>query len=734
MAYKIITTGNYILRNPIIEKEIINHEAIDSLKSMAYNTYNRFEVIYVYTTDIQLINRLRPYIELSKGGESIGEKEIPKEIRVLEGYKHIEYDLNGVYVKRYNDFRFVHQCLVTEENGVEYLEAVPTPDMGIGYIDQKQDPISFIDNMEPIKYSKIHFLCKYDYYNKVYSEGCDPNVVGERIKAQFFIKYDPERFPIVYFKHKTMEEIAADSIQTSKKKIINKDYIGVIKERNGVLCYCEVVIPQEDVLITEIDAMKKNDNRTLMDVQQRFVRSYPPECVKADGYSIGAPDGYYNYLYPSSYNSAYVNGAGYPKLLTYDEYKKALIEKESYLRNKYFMSEETQNSLALLRKYSESNYQKKIAELEKIIVEEVKEYKNNLRTGFNYKPFIYAHNYKLKLWELLQEDDVRMYSTDQIGWKEFEYKVNDDITIYMKTNFGYGSASYFFCNLKYKGINILPYSAVVEYYHVQWTDLVRFTRQYEEDRDSWRKVFDFVVETANLAKIAPEQFIKKWILNELDEMLRGLKTIVACPKKVVEDYIKEQKNTIEIGYYKLVRNCSTRDIQEYEIFPNEKIMAIKAEKITGCLLLLDNLRRLEDLSPIVNDYIKDIKGMNRNILPEIKTSIIHLENNISRLEKNLNQVLMELNNIKIIIAKHNKMIKTLEETMNSGRNDGKKYSIDEVMKTYLKKNPDYQKDLNQKVDIEERKEIIDDHIRLRNKFLNIMKKCKERVSECLKVA
>ena len=47
-----------------------------------------------------------------------------------------------------------------------------------------------------------------------------------------------------------------------------------------------------------------------------------------------------------------------------------------------------------------------------------------------------------------------MYSTDQIGWKDFEYKVNEDITAYIKTNFGYGVASYFFCNLKYKDIKI----------------------------------------------------------------------------------------------------------------------------------------------------------------------------------------------------------------------------------------------------------------------------------------
>lgn len=255
--------SNYILSDPHIKKVSGNGKEQEWLMSMARNANYFMERVFVELTDSDLIERLRPYIEKSKGGIAEEKVDLPKELSILAGYECVEYDLNGVYVKRYNDFCFVHQCLIAEENGIEYLEAVPTPETGIWHTDQKQDPISFLDNMEPITYSKIHFLCKYDYHNDTYAEGWAPNVVGERIKAQFFIKYDPKRFPVIYVKHNTTEEIATDSIPTSKEKIINKDYIGVIREKNGVLCYCEVAIPQEDVLITEIDAMKRNDNRTL---------------------------------------------------------------------------------------------------------------------------------------------------------------------------------------------------------------------------------------------------------------------------------------------------------------------------------------------------------------------------------------------------------------------------------------------------------------------------------------
>ena len=84
---------------------------------------------------------------------------------------------------------------------MEYLEALPTPDTGIWYIDNAKEPITFIDNMQPVKYSKITFLCKYDFRNQKYADGWEPSIIGERIKSHLFIKYDPIRFPPVYFKH-----------------------------------------------------------------------------------------------------------------------------------------------------------------------------------------------------------------------------------------------------------------------------------------------------------------------------------------------------------------------------------------------------------------------------------------------------------------------------------------------------------------------------------------------------
>ena len=60
------------------------------------------------------------------------------------------------------------------------------------------------------------------------------------------------------------------------------------------------------------------------------------------------------------------------------------------------------------------------------------------------KKYIYASNYQEKTEAIKKDPNIKMYSTDSIGWSEFKYSINEDITIQIKTNFGYGKSSYFF--------------------------------------------------------------------------------------------------------------------------------------------------------------------------------------------------------------------------------------------------------------------------------------------------
>lgn len=511
-------------------------------------------------------------------------------------------------------------------------------------------------------------------------------------------------------------------------RIINRHFIGVVREVKEYLKYEEVDIPQEAILIEEIEAMKENDNRTLMDIQQLFTDYYPKEELQYR---------HYDYLYPRSYSSAYVSGVGYPEVLSYDEYKEKLEAHENWIRDEEYLFKycDEEGKLKKLKENSEEKFKERVEELVNV---KMREYINSLRKDFQYQRFIFAHRYTAKLKEVKNESNVKMWSTDQIGWKEFEYAVNDDITVYIKSNFGYGSASYFFCNLKYKDINILPYSAIIKYYYVKMVDFVRHTRRYATERSSWAQVFDFAVSTANMARHEPERFVKVWIVNEVDEMMQRMRIVMSSPKEVLEDYLKFNQD-IEISYYHIFRNCSTRDRKDYEVLPEEKVMAFKAEKITGCLFLLDNLKKLTEIAPVIVPYINEIEQMNLRIKPEIDSHINGLKIDIEMLNEKLRIVNDEIDKLNPVLDSHKKAIEEVRKEMNKKANEGRIYShveygTWEAEQKYKKTHPEYVKTKTEYDELKERKEKLLRRIERRERFLEILIKCKKRIAKYINVA
>ena len=514
--------------------------------------------------------------------------------------------------------------------------------------------------------------------------------------------------------------------QEQKKRIINCHFIGVVKEVNDSLKYFEVEIPQDDILIKEMEAMKNNENRTIMDVQQRLNEAFPVDKFRYRSY---------DYLYPNGYGSAYVRQAEYPEFLTFEDYQKKLKAHEEYLNSEKYLLSYCDEKFELLRLklQSEERYKERV---KKIVEREMREYIDFTRKSFQYKRFLYAHRYTEKLYEIKRDPEVKMWSTDQIGWKAFEYNVNDDITVYIKSNFGYGSASYFFCNLKYKEINILPYTSVVKYYYVKMIDFIRHTRTYAIERNSWAQVFDFAIVTANMAKHEPERFVKKWIVNEVEEMMVGIREVINSPKKKLEHFLNFDRD-IEIGSYRLFRNCSDTDRKDYEVLPGEKVLAFKAEKITGCLLLLDNLRSLTEIAPVIVPYIEEIEQMNRRLLPEIDSHIESLERDIQRLEENLAAVKKEIRAIAPTIKNHNKEIEKLRKEMNKYKNEASNdddISTEKAESEYIKLHPEYVKQKKEYEDLKENKAELEKRIDRRNRFLEILEKCKNRISNYITAA
>lgn len=205
---------------------------------------------------------------------------------------------------------------------------------------------------------------------------------------------------------------------------VNVTYIGVIRNKNGHVEFAKEAIPQKNTIISELKAMVENPNRTIFDLQSRMDQEFRPSERVA-----------INYLSPFFYSYSYVNFATYPKAPTIEEYKLDIEHKRAELINRG-----------------------------ERVDEQIEFYLKNKKNAFFAKcaDFCRAYSYLSHLKELGHDKNVKMLTDGKIGWTGLSYQINDDILFKIYTNFGYGCSSYFYMNLTYKGIDILPYSFFVK--------------------------------------------------------------------------------------------------------------------------------------------------------------------------------------------------------------------------------------------------------------------------------
>lgn len=218
--------------------------------------------------------------------------------------------------------------------------------------------------------------------------------------------------------------------------------------------------------------------------------------------------------------------------------------------------------------------------------------------------------------DLYKDPSVLAYSHRRVGWASPAFNLNNDIKVVYLTNFGYGSASYFFLQIYYKGIGILPYSQWVHYRKACASDIIRYTRRYHLDNDEWMKTMSFTADVYNSAVSDPASFVEKNILNEVEEMVSGLEKI-----QTASDYRTQE------SFF----NPSTI------IITGDDMVRFKGEKISGALRFLDQLQTLAPLTDKVGFYIERIMNCNFTVVAELEDAISgkkkYLETVLANIEK-----------------------------------------------------------------------------------------------------
>jgi hypothetical protein len=234
--------------------------------------------------------------------------------------------------------------------------------------------------------------------------------------------------------------------------------------------------------------------------------------------------------------------------------------------------------------------------------------------------------------ECRKDPSIVAYSTRFVGWSKMDFELSNDLSIAYYTNFGYGYANYFTANLKYKDIDILPYSMWVTYYNANISQILRYTRTYYIDNSEWEKALKFGCEISNSLLDNPSDFANKWLVGEVKKMVEGLRSI-----------FNNHGATIAVN----MSNGSARTLTT-----KEEIVLFKGEKMSGALSFLSKIKEIEKLNVSMDYYIESILNMNREMVPELQDVINEYNIKISELKNRLEKLLIEKEPIEDYVNNH----------------------------------------------------------------------------------
>lgn len=492
--------------------------------------------------------------------------------------------------------------------------------------------------------------------------------------------------------------------KVENKRIINRDFIGIVLENNNLLSYEEIDIDYPKDLIDQITEIKNDDNCTILDVQKLFFAHY--QAFRSINGST--TKNYYNYLYPNEYFSTYNSYACFPVQLSghehllknlwttpsyYDrsgaiqyfvsendyqkciEYNKVVYLKKaslsvcehelSRLKNRRYCGEKNlderiedlENYLDALQK--DKNYTFQISDLKEnidhIIQEEKEKCEEEIKKEIRRARQCFADGVIRYIYACHFDENIRklpincsMHSLEAIGWFNKRNSVSDDINIEIHINLGYGGSSYFYLMLYYKDIPILPYTDVMRYRWARWAEIVKYTQNYSLDRDlCWKECFNFTIDSHNLAKRDSKAFVKKYIVDEIEGAVSELQSFLHSPDENIIHYQYPDYDHSATIVWEEDISTST-----YMIYDNELPDFLRIEKATGFLYFLENIRQLGELIPIIAGYANRMVDINKvleskveNLINKISKEIDNLGETIHALEEKNRTIDAEIKNI-----------------------------------------------------------------------------------------
>lgn len=457
---------------------------------------------------------------------------------------------------------------------------------------------------------------------------------------------------------------------------INVDYILALKKNEKEMLFIEEVeISHPEDVLKRLNEYERWDYYDIFDVV-RYVDKLDFNKWRT-----------YSYCWPHEYNKSFVRHAttrpyfymnGRLVLIESDiskwkeDYEKEIIGIKNRIEIEYASK---RNPKTRMDRYEYLEYVEKLRrEMRKEIEQKQKERKSEIKNEYinEIRRYIYGMCYEQTLSSV--KPTSLMYSNENIGWYRPDYKIADNVLVSVRTNFCYGRSAYFHVNLNYKGINILPYTAIIDYYWSNMMDNVRFTMDYEPSRYNWENALSFVEEVSNLIMTDSDRFEKEWIIEKVEKMMEGLKSInddiakyyekqKAAKEKAEEEEKnagKKHKEDRKIVRYRFVDDLT---IKRHKIYEHETLLTIQVDKLSAALALLEDLTAIQNIYSPILTHIETIVQYNKEIVPAITLCRNDLQKRIKVLNEQLNGLYAQNEIVQNeMLAIKNELDHKLEET------------------------------------------------------------------------
>ena len=311
----------------------------------------------------------------------------------------------------------------------------------------------------------------------------------------------------------------------------------------------------------------------------------------------------------------------------------------SSYRNRFFASpkstsaeiikeiEEIDKNISNQRKELDDEHKSKTINFEKYELEisklpekrkaQIESYKSQIK--FRYSLWNKAYSMKKAHEKCFKKNkDIIALSHRNSGWSNPAYKLTENFSLEIKTNFGYGNASYFYIMITYKGIPIVPFTDWIHYGFVNAFEMINFTKSFPLNDIYWIDAMEYARNACNLSLIDEVKFVKIYLVDECENLISGLKEILISESITVKRF---RRNHIVNEY---IRNHAA-------------LMIFRSEKISGTL---DFITKLKEYSNIitVNHYIKEIEEINQNFRPTLEKLIKEYSIKISKEENELKEI------------------------------------------------------------------------------------------------